>query len=135
MSFYREKILDHCKNPRNAGVLQDADCAHHLDNPLCGDSVDVFIKVRDNTLKDIKFTAEGCAISIAAMSMLSEKVKGMSREGVLKLSEDDIIALLGIPLTTSRTKCGTLGLDALQSALKKYGKQRKTKNSASQSNA
>ncbi|HCE86810.1 MAG: hypothetical protein A2249_04220 [Candidatus Jacksonbacteria bacterium RIFOXYA2_FULL_44_7] len=131
MSFYREKILDHYSNPRNAGVLQDADCAHHLDNPLCGDAIDVFVKLRDNKIVDIAFQAGGCAISIAAMSMLSEKVKGMSRDAVLKLSEDDIIALLGIPLTMSRIKCGTLGLNALQSAIQKYDKQRTTKNSRS----
>src|SRR3989338_5736564 len=131
MSFYREKILDHSRNPRNASVLQDADCAHHLDNPLCGDAIDVFVKLRDNKIVDIAFQAEGCAISIAAMSMLSEKVKGMSAAAVGELRDKDIIALLGIPLTTSRTKCGTLGLIALQSAFKNYGKQRKTKNSRS----
>lgn len=120
MSFYREKILDHYRNPRNAGVLKDADCAHHLDNPLCGDSVDVFVKLRDNRIEDVRFQAEGCAISIAAMSMLSEKIKGMTRTAVLKLSEDDIIALLGISLTVSRIQCGMLGLSAVQSALKKY---------------
>ncbi len=129
MSFYREKILDHYRNPRNAGVLEDADCAAHLDNPLCGDLVDVFVKLRDNNIEDVRFQAEGCAISIAAMSMLSEKIKKMPRTAVLKLSEDDMITLIGIPLTTSRIKCGTLGLTALQSALKKYGEQRKTKNS------
>ncbi len=135
MSFYREKILDHYKNPRNAGVLQDADCAAHLDNPLCGDSVDVFAKLRDNRIEEVRFKGEGCAISIAAASMLSEKVKGMSAASVAELRDTDIIALLGIPLTTSRIKCGTLGLDALQSALKKYGKQRKAKNRGGQSNA
>lgn len=122
-SFYREKILDHYKNPRNAGVLENADCAAHYDNPLCGDAVDVFVKQRDNRIEDVRFQAEGCAISIAASSMLSEKVKGVSRARALKLSENDMIALLGIPLTVSRIKCGTLGLIALQSALKKYGKQ------------
>lgn len=133
MHLYREKILDHYKNPRNAGVLHDADCAAHLDNPLCGDSIDVFVKLRDNVIDDIAFKGEGCAISIAASSMLSEKVKGMSRQEVLKLSEDDMIALLGIPLTISRVKCGILGLIALQSALKNYDTQRKSKNSRSKS--
>jgi nitrogen fixation NifU-like protein len=115
--FYREKILDHYKKPRNAGVLHDPDCAAYLDNPLCGDSVDVFVKLRDNKIMDIAFKAEGCAISIAAMSMLSEKIKGMTRAEVLKMSEEDITVLLGISLTLSRIKCGTLGLIALQSAL------------------
>lgn len=129
MPFYREKILDHYKNPRNAGVLEDADCAAREDNPLCGDIVDVFVKLRDNVIEDARFKGEGCAISIAASSMLLEKVKGMPRDAVLKMSEKDIIALLGIPLTISRVKCGTLGLTALHSAIKKYGTQRKTKNS------
>lgn len=120
MSFYREKILDHYRNPRNAGVLEDADCAAHYDNPLCGDEVDVSLKIKDNKIEAVKFDSQGCAISIAAASMLFEKVKGMPRQEVLKLSEDDMIALLGIPLTISRLKCGTLGLIALQSALKNY---------------
>jgi nitrogen fixation NifU-like protein len=131
MSFYREKILDHYRNPRNAGVLENADCAAHQDNPLCGDIVDIFVKVKDNKIEDARFEGEGCAISIAATSMLLEKVKGMSRNAVLKMSENDITSLLGMPLTISRAKCGTLGLIALQSALKKYGIQRKTKNSRS----
>lgn len=135
MSFYREKILDHYKNPRNAGVLDDADCAARLDNPLCGDLVDVFVKLRDNKIENITFKAEGCAISIAASSMLSEEVKGMSVAAILKLQGKDSIALLGISLTVSRIKCGTLGLIALQSALNKYGKQRKTKNSGSEGDA
>lgn len=119
MSFYREKILDHYKNPRNAGVLQNADCVKRLDNPLCGDSVAVFVKLRDNRIEDMRFESEGCAISIAAMSMLSEKVKGMSAAAVTALGEKDVIALLGIQLTPSRLKCGMLGLNALQACLEK----------------
>ena len=121
MSFYREKILDHYRNPRNAGILSGADCSAREDNPLCGDSVAVFVKVRDNVIQAISFESEGCAISIAASSMLSEKVKGMNASAVCALGEKDITELIGIPLTISRVKCGTLGLSALQSALTKYG--------------
>ena len=125
MSFYREKILDHYNNPRNSGVFEACDCHVHLDNPLCGDEVDVYVKVNRDELEDISFQATGCAISIAAMSMLSVKLKGMSIAAVQKTNKDDIIKMIGIPLTISRIKCGTLGLSAVQACLK--NQQIKTK--------
>lgn len=117
MSFYREKILDHYKNPRNFGKLKGADACYHLDNPLCGDAVDVFVKLRNNKVEDIKFIGEGCAISIASMSMLSEKIKGESVEKVLKINQEDITKMLGASLTPTRLKCAMLGLEALRKSL------------------
>ena len=117
MKFYRQKILDHYKNPRNRGQIANADCHSHLDNPLCGDIIDVYLKISNNKIKDIKFKAEGCAISIAAMSMLSERVKGQKIKEVLSLKKQDILEMLGIQLSATRLKCGILGLTALRQCL------------------
>ena len=117
MSFYREKILDHYRNPRNFGELENADTSYHLDNPLCGDVVDVYLKMRNTIVEDVRFTAEGCAISIAAMSMLTDAVKNKDIAVVQSMGADDITLLLGIPLTPSRINCALLGLTALQACL------------------
>lgn len=127
MSFYREKILDHYRNPRNRKKLSQPDGHFHLDNPLCGDEVDVWAKVRNNVIKDIGFVATGCAISIAAASMLSELIKGKKITEVQKLGQKDIDTLLKIDLSPSRVKCALLGLTALKTCLKHNQKNSKRK--------
>lgn len=117
MNFYRQKILDHYKNPRNTGQILNFDCRTQLDNPLCGDSIEVFLNVKDNKIRDIKFKAQGCAIAIAAMSMLSEKIKGMDIKEALALGQREILKMLGIPLSTTRLQCGMLGLLAIKKCL------------------
>lgn len=117
MNFYRQKILDHYKNPRNTGQILNADCRSQLDNPLCGDNIDVFLNIKDGKIRDIKFKAQGCAIAIAAMSMLSEKVKGMSIKQAQALDQKDILNLLGISLSPARINCGMLGLLAIKKCL------------------
>jgi nitrogen fixation NifU-like protein len=118
--FYRQKILDHYKNPYNRGKFSNPDCHSRLDNPLCGDIIDIYLKISNNKIKDIKFKAEGCAISIAAMSMLSERVKGRKIKEVLSLKKEDILEMLGIPLSATRLKCGILGLTALRQCLEHF---------------
>ncbi|MFH1713520.1 MAG: iron-sulfur cluster assembly scaffold protein [Candidatus Jacksonbacteria bacterium] len=117
MNIYRQKILDHFKNPRNTGEILNADFCSQLDNPLCGDMIEAFLNVKDSKIKDIKFKTQGCAIAIAAMSMLSEKVKGMSVKQALALDQKDILNLLGISLSPARIKCGMLGLLAIKKCL------------------
>jgi nitrogen fixation NifU-like protein len=119
VSFYREIILDHYHHPRNAGHIIKPDCRSHLDNPLCGDSIDIHLKIKDNKIKDIKFNATGCAISIAAISMLSEKIKGMEINMVKDLSFDYIKDMLGIDLGMARVKCAMLGLNVVKDCLEK----------------
>ena len=116
--IYRQQILDHYHNPCNQGSLDGADCSLKLDNPLCGDQMKVFIKLSKNKVKSIKFKAEGCAVSIAAMSMLSDKVKGQKVSAVLSMDQKDILKMLGVTLGATRMKCAMLGLRAVQECLK-----------------
>lgn len=117
MNLYRQKILDHYKNSRNTGQILNADCRSSLDNPLCGDNVEVFLNIKNNKIKKIKFKAQGCAIAIAAMSMLSEKIKGMSVKQAQALDQKDILNLLSISLSPARINCGMLGLLAIKKCL------------------
>ena len=99
--FYRENILDHYKNPRNFGKFNHADYSAEVFNPLCGDRVGMGIKWKrekgkGKIIKDIRFYGEGCAISTAAASMLTEKVKGMEIDKAQKLRKEDILRLFGI---------------------------------------
>ena len=116
--FYREKILDHYHHPRNQCTLSHPTCMHRADNPLCGDEIDVAAAVKKDVITDVKFHAMGCAISVAGASLISEKVRGMSPADVQKMTEDDMMRILGIPLTPSRIKCAMMGLGSLQQCLK-----------------
>ena len=119
--LYRENILDHYKNPRNHGVIEDADAHAEGKNPLCGDETEIFVKFGTDgaTIEDIKFHGRGCAISQAATSMLTEMVKGKQAAEVATLTRDDLLDEVGIPLTPVRLKCALLGLTTLKLALHK----------------
>ena len=118
MSFYREHILDHYYHPRNQGKLNNPTGSARGDNPLCGDEVEVFIRVKRGQIDDIRFKATGCAISIAAMSMLSEQIKGQTVSQARELSADEIKKMLGVELSVSRIKCAVLGLNTIKDCLK-----------------
>jgi nitrogen fixation protein NifU and related proteins len=118
-NLYREIILDHYKNPRGHGVIEDADAEAEGQNPLCGDEVTVFVTfdADGDTIDDVKFRGRGCAISQAATSMLMEMVKGRSADEVATMSRDELLDEVGIPLTPIRLKCALLGLGVLKVAL------------------
>ena len=84
--IYKENILDHYKNPHNFGSLENPTFSNKENNPLCGDQIEIFVNTKDNEIKEIKFQGNGCAISMASASMLTEKVKGMSIEEGVKLA-------------------------------------------------
>jgi len=107
---YKENILDHYKHPRNTGTLSACTVHHHEHNPLCGDRIEIFLKFTDETCTDAKFVGQGCAISQASMSMLSEQLKGKSVEDIKRITSDDILNLLGIPVGIVRMKCALLSL-------------------------
>ena len=122
--MYREHILDHYKNPRNQGTLKDA-LHSHEDNPLCGDEIDMYIEIKDNKIKNISFTSEGCAISQASASMLTEYVKGKDIEKIAALSRESMQELLGIDVTAMRVKCMMLPLKAVKMIVfRQMGKQK-----------
>ncbi len=118
MDIYREKILEHYKNPRNFGQLEKPDASYEQGNTLCGDRIRMDIETTgEKTLKTVKFSGEGCAISLAAASMLTEKARGMSIGEIKNLRYEDIKEMLGTDLSPARIKCALLPLEVLQKAI------------------
>jgi nitrogen fixation protein NifU and related proteins len=117
--LYREVILDHYKNPRGHGLLEDADAQAEGLNPLCGDEVTVSLKFAADgeTIEDVGFEGRGCAISQAATSMLTELVRGRKASEVAELPKEELLDEIGIPLTPVRLKCAILGLGVMKVAL------------------
>ena len=119
--IYREIILDHYRNPRNKGKLPDADVSIHDSNPLCGDEIDIHLKVDGDKIKDVKFEGRGCAISQAIASMLTEIVMCKPLTSIRDLSKDDILENIGLTsLGPARIKCALLSLKVLKLGLVKY---------------
>lgn len=130
--IYRENILDNYKNPRNFGRLKNPTASFSLYNSACGDKIEIQLKIKNITasagsrpdggkklkiIEDIRFTGEGCAISMASASMLTEKVMGKNIHEIKKLNTQDILDMLGITLTPTRLKCALLPLEVLQKAI------------------
>lgn len=118
--LYRENILDHYQNPRNYGTLDNPDISYEDDNPMCGDVIRIDIKLDEhNRVSQVGFSGEGCAISTASASMLTEEILGRSLDEVKQLSKDDILDMLGIQLGPVRIKCALLSLKVLKAGV--YG--------------
>ena len=109
-----ELLLDHYKDPRNFGHLENPDIAYEEGNPSCGDQIRIEIKLQGNTIEDICFSGKGCAISQAAASMLTEELKGKPLEGVKKFGKDQMLELLGVDVNPMRLKCALLALKAVR---------------------
>jgi len=120
--IYREVILDYYRNPRNFGKLEKFDIEAHDTNPLCGDELDIQIRVGSGSkIEEIKFTGKGCAISQASASMLTELAKDKQLEWVKQVSKEDILKMLGNPeLGPSRIKCALLGMKVLKTGVYGY---------------
>ena len=112
--FYREFILDHYKNPRNFGRLEDANVSHEEYNPLCGDMVGMDLRIADGVIEDVRFHGRGCAISQASASLMTERLKGMSLDEARQITKDDVLEDLGIEISPARLKCALLTLKVLK---------------------
>jgi len=117
--LYREYIVDHYRNPRNFGKLDNPDISYAEDNPVCGDHIQIDLMVDDGQITDVRFSGHGCAISQASASMLTEELVGMSLEDAKQISKEDILEMLGIQLGPVRVKCALLSLKVLKAGL--YG--------------
>ncbi|MFO1445271.1 SUF system NifU family Fe-S cluster assembly protein [Bacillus sp. Bva_UNVM-123] len=134
-SLYRQVIMDHYKKPRNRGVLEDDSLTINMNNPTCGDRIQLTLKLEDGKVVDAKFEGEGCSISMSSASMMTQAIKGKNIEEALKLSEvfsqmmqgkdydsdldlGDIEALSGVAKFPARIKCATLAWKAMEKGLK-----------------
>lgn len=116
--MYREQIIDHYKSPRNFGKIENASVHHNEYNPLCGDKIGLYLVIDKNKkIADVKFNGQGCAISQASASMLTEQIKGKSIEELKKMAKEDILEMLGIPISPVRLKCALLSLDTLKNSI------------------
>ncbi len=117
-SMYRQLIVDRYKAPLFKGKLDNADIHFHDANPLCGDEIEVFVRLDDEgKIKEAKFDGTGCAISQASVDLLLEGIEGMTPDEVMGLDADFIKEMLNIPLTPVRLKCALLGLKVLQAGI------------------
>lgn len=119
MPFYSEKVMDHFQNPRNVGEIKDADGVGEIGNPVCGDMMTFYIKVKDGKLDDVKFKTFGCGAAIAVSSMVSEMAKGMTLDEAMALTNAAVAKELG-GLPPNKMHCSNLGADALHRAIENY---------------
>ncbi|MFA5780164.1 MAG: Fe-S cluster assembly scaffold protein NifU [Elusimicrobiota bacterium] len=122
MPFYSEKVMEHFQNPRNVGEIKDADGIGEVGNPVCGDMMTFYIKVKDNVLSDVKFKTFGCGAAIAVSSMVSELAKGKTIDEAIKITNASVAQELG-GLPPNKMHCSNLGADALHKAIENYRKK------------
>ncbi len=116
-TLYREEILEHYRNPQHFGKPKSHTVSSKQTNPFCGDEVELFFRVKNDVVTDVGFEGVGCAISIAAASILTEFTLGKSREELTKFDDFDMLSLLGIEVSETRKKCALLALSVLRDCL------------------
>jgi nitrogen fixation NifU-like protein len=126
MFMYSKKVMEHFMSPRNVGEIKDADGIGEIGNPVCGDMMTFYIKVKDNKIDDVKFKTFGCGAAIAVSSMVSEMAKGKTLDEALKISNKNVAKELG-GLPKNKLHCSNLGADALHKAIENYKEKQKNK--------
>ena len=127
MALYSEKVMDHFRNPRNVGVIEDADGVGEVGNAKCGDIMKMYLKIEDDRIQDVKFETFGCGSAIASSSMATELIKGQPVSEAMKLTNKAVAeALDGLP--DYKMHCSVLAEEAIQSALRDYYQKHPEKN-------
>ena len=122
--MYSQTVMEHFKNPRNVGTIEDADGVGEVGNPVCGDMMTFYIKVKDNHLDDVKFKTFGCGAAIAVSSMVSEMAKGKTLDEAMNITPEAVAKELeGLP--KNKFHCSNLGAQALQKAIEDYRNKQK----------
>jgi nitrogen fixation NifU-like protein len=124
--IYSDKVMDHFQNPRNVGTMEDADGVGQVGNPVCGDMMTFYVKIKDNRIADVKFQTFGCGAAIAVSSMVSEMAIGKKVEEALHITNESVAEELG-GLPKNKMHCSNLGADALHKAIENYQERQKTK--------
>ena len=114
LDMYAEEILDHYRSPKNFGKLENPDMKSKELNPLCGDEYEFQLKIENGVITDVKFSGDGCAISMASASMLTQFIKGKKLEEIKNITEKDILNLLKVEISPARMKCAMLSLSILK---------------------
>jgi nitrogen fixation protein NifU and related proteins len=117
--MYSEKVMEHFRNPRNVGEIENADGVGEIGNPVCGDMMTFYVKIENGILTDVKFKTFGCGAAIAVSSMVSEMGKGKTIAEAMKISNADVAKELG-GLPPNKLHCSNLGADALHKAIENY---------------
>lgn len=123
--MYKEEILELYKHPLNKHALPEYTLAHEKANPLCGDRIVIYLQLKDEIIQDVSFEGNGCAISQAAASLLTEKMKRMTVADLIALSSEEMLGLLGIPISHLRQKCALLCLQAVKEGIAREAKMEK----------
>ena len=120
--MYRQQILDHYKNPRNYGEIPEPTFSHVGENPSCGDTIRIDVKLEDDgeTIEYVSFTGDGCAISQASASMLSQRLPGVTLDELEAMDRDDVVEMLGVDISPMRIKCAVLAEKVAQDGAKIY---------------
>jgi nitrogen fixation protein NifU and related proteins len=124
--MYSEKVMDHFKNPRNVGEIENPDGVGTVGNPTCGDLMTMYIKVKDEKIEDVKFKTFGCGAAIATSSMATEMAKGKSIKEAMEITRAEVAKNLG-GLPPIKMHCSNLAADALHEAIKDYQKKKESK--------
>jgi len=124
--MYTEKVMEHFRNPRNMGEISNADGVGTVGNPVCGDLMTIYIKVKDNRLEDVKFKTFGCGAAIATSSMITELAKGKTLDEAMKITRGDVADSLG-GLPPIKMHCSNLAADGLHAAIQDYLKKKEAK--------
>jgi len=124
--MYTEKVMEHFRNPRNMGEIPNADGVGVVGNPICGDLMSIYIKVKDNRLEDVKFKTFGCGAAIATSSMITELAKGKTLDEAMKITRGDVADSLG-GLPPIKMHCSNLAADGLHAAIQDYLKKKEAK--------
>ncbi len=118
--IYKENLLDHYKNPKNYGKMMNPHIHKEDSNPLCGDVIEIFIRVKDGKAESVSFDGKGCVISQATASMLTDELKGKPLSEIQGMEREDILDLIGLNLTPSRIKCAMLPLITIKKGIIEY---------------
>jgi nitrogen fixation protein NifU and related proteins len=118
--YNREEFMEIYKNPTNKGKIEHPSVLEHGVNEMCGDDMDLYLKIQNDKIIDAKFMANSCSVGVVSSSILLESIIGKSLEDIKKISKEDLLEMIGINLTTSRIKCATLPLEILKKGIENY---------------
>ncbi len=121
LDMYAENLIRHYEKPHNKGKMEDSSASMHEDNPSCGDEIDLYIKIEDGKVRDVKFEGSGCAISMGSASILTDFIKGKALGDIEGLGKEELFGIIGIDPGAARLHCATLSLKAVKKAVLEYG--------------